>query len=181
MVAHQHSPAPKWQTPDFRHQSLSPALKNWLYDPRSLTQKLLARSKGQFRVEVLDQRIQRVLPSEYRILSLPHRRWAVVREVLLYGKQQPWVYARTIIPLSTLKGPLRRLHYLGNRPLGAAIFADPSLRRQAFEIAHFRSEHLPPRQRKLKPSWGRRSVFVVKGKKLLVGETFLAPLMDSLV
>lgn len=173
---------PHWQKASYQHRSLSPAmpsvLKAWLFDTSSLTQKLISHSNKEFHVEVLQQKIERAQRSEYRALKLNHRRWAVVREVILYGHTIPWVYARTVIPLSTLRGKLRRLHYLGSRPLGGTLFADPSLRRKNIEIAQVNAPHLRHSAKRLKPLWGRRSLFIIKNKPLLVGEIFLADLIE---
>ena len=144
-----------------------------------MTQKLVDQSSGEFRVEVLQQRIQAARLSEYRALTLNHRRWALVREVLLHGNGKPWVYARTIIPLSTLKGYLRHLHFLGNRPLGEALFKDPTMQRNNLQLAAIKPEHLPRNARKLQPAWGRRSTFRLRGKSLLVAEIFLQDLLKA--
>ncbi|MGH1484696.1 MAG: chorismate--pyruvate lyase family protein [Cellvibrionaceae bacterium] len=199
-----HKPAswqrgPKWQATSFQHNQLPKHLSAWLLDQGSLTQKLVERSQGRLRVKVLQQRIQAARLSEYKALAQPvhskrssakptskpiafnTRRWAVVREVVLYGNDVPWVYARTIIPLLTLKGSLRRLHYLGNKPLGGALFADPSMRRQGLELAEITTQDLPPNAQSLHASkgsiWGRRSLFFLKNKPLLVCEVFLEKLI----
>lgn len=179
---------PKWQPASFRHQQLPSNLKQWLFDSGSLTKKLIEYSNNQLRVEVIDQRIKRARFSEYNALKLKHHHYAVVREVILYGAETPLVYARTIMPLSTLKGSLRRLYYLGNRPLGEALFADPTMRRGELEIARVKSSSLPTRilplskstqhrrpteQVPLQQCWGRRSLFFLQNRPLLVCEIFL--------
>ncbi len=176
---------PKWQPASFKHRQLSSELKQWLFDPDSLTKKLIDYSNNQLRVEVIDQRIKRARFSEYKALKLKHHQYAVVREVILYGAETPLVYARTIMPLSTLKGPLRRLYYLGNRPLGGALFADPTMRRGELEVAMIGSNSLPAKavrppgkiksvnKAALQQCWGRRSLFFLRNKPLLVCEIFL--------
>ncbi len=159
------------------HRYPNATLKSWLLDTGSLTKKLVSLSQGNFRVQVLQQSLQRPRLSECRALKISSRRWAVVREVILYGNSTPWVYARTVIPLSSLKGELRRLHDLGNRPLGGALFSDPSLRREALEIAPVLRQHLPTCPLSAKPAWGRRSLFLLKRKPLLVAEIFLDDLL----
>jgi len=179
---------PKWQPTSFRHQQLPNKLKQWLFDSGSLTKKLIDYSNNQLRVEVIDQRIKRARFSEYKALKLKHHQYAVVREVILYGAETPLVYARTIMPLSTLKGSLRRLYYLGNQPLGGALFADPTMRRGELEIARVKSNLLPTKTLSLSKSahdkqsivqappqqcWGRRSLFFLQNRPLLVCEIFL--------
>lgn len=189
---------PLWQTVSHKHKNLPSTLKQWLFDPSSLTKKLIDYSAGQLRVEVINQRIRRARFSEYKALKLAHHKYVVVREVVLYGQEIPLVYARTIMPLSTLKGPLRRLYYLGNRPLGGALFADPSMRRGELEVAPIGQNYLPNRtlnsfSKNLNSShqpissqhnpyhhcWGRRSLFFLKNKPLLVCEIFLPNLIDK--
>jgi chorismate--pyruvate lyase len=112
------------------------------------------------------------------LLGIPHRQQALVREVILLGCDTPWVFARSVIPLSTLTGRLRSLSKLDNRPLGALLFQDPNLQRSNMEVARISSQHryLPP---SLKAShqecWGRRSKFLLDNKPLLVSEVFLDP------
>jgi chorismate--pyruvate lyase len=149
---------------------------DWLLDKSSLTQKLIEKSQGHFRVELLQQSIHAISFAEKRALGLSPRQWAVSREVILYGNQTPWVYARTVIPISTLKGALRRLYYLGNKPLGEALFADPSMKRESVEIAQFHCQHLPIAPAINAATWGRRSVFRLSNKPLLVSEIFLPDL-----
>ena len=68
---------------------------------------------------------------------------------------------------------------LGNRPLGAFLFADPGMQRGPVELACIRKGQAMFSEASLglnqKPAevWGRRSVFRVGGKPLLVAELFL--------
>jgi len=140
----------------------------WLHDQRSLTAQLRQLSGGQLTVELLNQRVGLPNSSEQRQLQLAPRQWAMVREVILCGGGQPWVFARTVVPLQTLSGPLRHLRQLGSRPLGEALFAQPTLLRSSFEIADCRRFTTSAGAH-----WGRRSRFTVLGRPLLVAEVFL--------
>ena len=148
----------------------------WLLDRGSLTQRLTTASHGAFRVQILRQQIMRPQLSEQQLLHMPNRSLAVVREVLLYGNDQPWVFARSILPLTSLTGAQRRLRKLDNRPLGALLFADPGMRRGSMQIGRIEARNLPlPNNLNgaTKPLWGRRSVFYIDTKPLLVSEIFL--------
>jgi chorismate lyase len=152
------------------------ALRGWLLDRGSLTQRLIDASNDAFRVEVLNQRMALPLLSEARALGLPTHQRALVREVVLYGCDEPWVYARSIIPVKTLTGRLRSLRKLDNRPLGALLFNDRSMQRGDIEIACMNTAtHLQPSLPKNIEGtvWGRRSVFTLDQKPLLVSEMFL--------
>ena len=179
MLLSQLQTEPLWQLPDHIQQPLVSPHKEWLFDKGSLTQKLIEKSFGQFRVEVLQQCVRAIQFSERKALAIATRRWGVVREVVLYGNNTPWVYARTVIPLPTLQGSLRRFHYLGDQPLGKQLFKDPSMRRESLELARLSPGQLPRRLGVLVPTWGRRSVFRLSNKPLLVSEIFLPELFAT--
>lgn len=159
--------------------SLRPRLREWLLDPGSLTQRLVDACDGQFRVEVLSQGYGRPERNEARLLRMRIGQRALIREVRLYCGDEPWVFARTVIPHRTLSGPRRRLLFLGNKPLGAVLFADPSMRRDEMQISCIRPDHelhrhaLGSGKGSSEPIWGRRSVFYLNEQPLLVSEVFL--------
>ena len=113
------------------------------------------------------------------VLNMPESSLGWVRQVQLLCDGKPWVYARTIIPLTSLRGRLRRLAHLGTRPLGGMLFADPGMRREIVELACIRKgqDMYAAATRGLtgKPDcvWGRRAVFRIARKPLLVSEVFL--------
>jgi len=151
---------------------------SWLSDTGSLTDRLLTLSQGDLRVKIINQRLQRPRLSERQKLCLDNRALALVREVILYGLNQPWVYARSVLPLTTMTGRLRKLRQLDNRPLGALLFNDPSMTREPVQVACFKSIPLLNRAQldaSVSPLWGRRSVFRLDKKPLLVSEIFLHP------
>ena len=152
------------------------ALRPWLLDRGSLTERLIRASKGQFEVKILFQGMGVPQLSEQRALELPVRQRALIREVILFGNHQPWVHARSIIPIKTLTGRLRKLRKLDNRPLGALLFSDPGMARGPIEISNL--PMLEPWSSSVRstygsPLQGRRSLFWLDGKPLLVSEVFL--------
>lgn len=154
----------------------------WLADTGSLTDRLRKACREELQVIPLRQAWSRPLLSEARVLAAkPHHR-ALIREVHLVCGPATWVYARSIIPQATLTGRRRRLKRLGSRPLGALLFADPSLRRGPMEVAEIQPRHAlfasaAGRLTTLPASiWGRRSVFFLGGRPLLVHEIFLPQL-----
>lgn len=157
----------------------------WLRDPSSLTQRVQSACAGAFRVAVLSQAWRRPARSEARRLGLRPGVRAFVREVCLMCDDTPWVYASTVIPRATLSGEQRGLARLRTRPLGAVLFADPTMRRREVEIArlvpggclyaHARAVLAqPPRE-----IWARRSLFLLRNKPLLVTEAFLPAIADA--
>jgi len=157
-------------------------LQQWLLDQSSLTDKLVKASKGDFRVRLLRQNWQRPSLSEARLLELPWHQWVRVREVLLCGHGSSWVYARTLFPVETLKGKLGWLRMLKTRPLGAVLFNNYQTRRSNFEIARLDQRSQLPKQLfgETEWLWGRRSVFEMNKKTMLVAEIFLPALEKHL-
>ena len=148
----------------------------WLYDDSSLTAKIINACGGNFRVEVLSERRTTPTPDEIQALGLRYRSHAIIRQVLLYCDDTPWVYARSVIPMTTLIGPLRRLSKLGNKPLGAILFSNKRIIRSHMEITGLNPEHPCYRWtqhagNELIP--GRRSIFSLYKKNVLVSEFFL--------
>ena len=162
---------PRQQSP--LHPSTN--LRSWLLDPGSLTSKLLKLSNGEFSVEVLQQIHARAHRSEALALGVGVHERCLIREVILRGHNQPWVFARSVLPLRSLTGTLRHLRKQGTRPLGAFLFSQPHLKRSAIALASISSHHayLPAALMGTTSVWGRRSVFSLNAKPLLVSEVFL--------
>lgn len=165
------------------HQRPHPAVYRALLDAGSLTAKLITLSNGCFRVEVLRQAIARPTLSEQLCLGIDRRQLALVREVVLLGNNRPWIFARSVLPLTSLTGPLRRLRKQDNRPLGAFLFSQPYLRRSAIALARISGHHgyLPDHLVGADTAWGRRSIFYLSAKPLLVSEVFLDNLSQLLI
>ena len=173
-----HSRDPAWRpAATFNSGRLAAPIRRWLLDEGSLTAHLIRASGGDFRVQRLRQGWQCPLRSESRSLELPPRQQALIREVALVCEGDAWVFARSVIPASTLTGSLRHLRQLHNESLGALIFQDTSLVRSTFELALIAGDatYIDARYHQQKPAWGRRSRFEVQGKPLLVSEVFLQP------
>lgn len=176
----QNSAATRWRPYRcFLRSTLPAELGSWLLDTASLTLRLQQLCPGRFRVRVLSQAGGSPRADEARLLGMPQGQRAIVRQVQLLCDGQPWIYARTVIPVTSLRGRLRRLAHLGTRPLGGMLFADRGMRRGSVQLARIRAgqalhatataglEPPPPEV------WGRRSVFRIAGRPLLVSEIFL--------
>ncbi len=165
------------------HQRPPRVLHTWLDDGGSLTARLVALSEGQFRVEVLQQYLALPSREEQQALGMARPSRALIREVILMGCNQPWVFARSVLPLSSLSGRLRHLRKQRNRPLGAFLFSQPQLERSPIAVAAFNTHdgYLPASIPCPYPLWGRRSIFALDGKPLLVSEVFLPALCDQLL
>lgn len=173
----------RWHTVNAASRAqLPPRWRPWLLDDSSLTAKLQARSRGHLQVQVLAQYRGRPRLSEARLLRLPPLRQCVIREVLLKGPGGvPWVFARSLFPLTSLTGRLRHLTRLANRPLGAYLFSHPRLERSPIQVAALPPGECTsaPEPVRNQPLWGRRSLFYLYNKPLLVSEIFLPALLES--
>ncbi len=163
----------------FLRSSLPRGLSGWLLDTASLTLRLQRLCPGKFQVQVLSQAWDAPGIDEARVLGMRPAGLAIIRQVHLLCDGQPWVYARTVIPATSLRGKLQRLAKLGTRPLGGVLFADPGMQRGPVELARICREesvyqaatgHLPQAPAEI---WGRRAVFRLSGRPLLVSEVFL--------
>lgn len=159
--------------------SIPEHLSAWLFDSGSLTQRLIESCPGPFSIRVLSQGWGRPLLNEAQRLGMRRAHYALIRQVHLCCDGIPWVFARTIIPARTLTGSHRRLAHLGSKSLGAVLFANHNLQRSEMELAciakgqqiyTLATEHLPGEARNL---WGRRSLFTLRKRALLVSEIFL--------
>lgn len=153
-------------------------LRPWLLDKGSLTARLQAKSEGRFCVQLLRQFWYTASHSEARLLGIAPRARVLVREVLLRGNDQAWVFARSIFPHSSLQGSLRRMGKFDNRPLGAFLFSQAGMRRGPMEVSRFSC--VGSSSDADEAVWGRRSVFYIDNKPLLVSEVFLPEFIASL-
>jgi len=166
----------KWRDcHQYRGDQLPAATKLWLLDSGSLTQRLITASNNTFSVQVLFQQWQRPRLSERQLLNMGHRELAIVREVALLCGGESWVFARSVIPASSVMGPLNHLRKLSSSPLGEMLFRDPSMRRAPFQLASVAGDsgQIPKVLQQSQPLWGRRSRFELQGKALMVSELFL--------
>jgi chorismate--pyruvate lyase len=156
--------------------------RSWLLDRGSLTARIQERCPA-FRVKVVFQGLRRANRDETFIQTVPRRR-VLVREVYLMCRRTPVVFAHSVVDPAALRGPWRRLARLGSRPLGAALFADPRIRRQPLHSRKLSRHHelfaracalLPVRPAHL---WARRSLFLLGKSPILVTEVFLPGILE---
>ena len=171
----------QWHTAQRR---LMPAsLRGWLTDSGSLTRLLQQHNQYDFAVNSLGNSWMRPLVDESMILQRPSTEMAYQREVQLLDGEQANVYARTVIPLATFHTMKQRFTALGNKPLGELLFTDPTVQRGDIQIAYLKPGQwlyemaLLDEDERPDALWGRRSLFYLQGKPLLVNEIFLPALL----
>lgn len=159
----------------------APALRRWLTDNGSMTQKLKAHSTV-FGVDCLHQRTAICLPDEAAMIGLrrPGRVWE--REVLLKCDERPVVFAHTVVPMTATATDWPLFSALGNRSLGPTLFDDPLVRHGELEYARLAAGH--PLMRRARLALGldgpdgqalcaRRRLYRRRGGLLLVTEVLL--------
>ena len=155
-----------------------------LSDRGSLTTRLKARF-ADFAVQPLSVSHGRAHLDEMPALGLTFRQAALIRNVLLLGNRQAVVFAHSVLPLYSLRGPWLGLHQLGNQPLGAALFGNPQIKRTALRFQKLHARHalyqqavanIDPKPHYL---WARRSVFHLHKANIMVTEVFLPELVAA--
>jgi chorismate--pyruvate lyase len=153
--------------------------RDWLTDRGSLTKRLSAA--GGFSVALLKQRLETPSLDELGKLHLTPGELAWVREVALLCDGHPLVFAHSVLPRRP-RGPLQRwLTRLGNRSLGALLFAHPNFVRGRLSTRKIDPRH-PLYWRCVKALglsenppdafWARRSSFAFGRQSVLVTEAF---------
>jgi chorismate--pyruvate lyase len=159
-------------------------LRDWLENRASLTARIRARCTT-FEVRVLRQRVARPLTDELAVLGLRAHSVALIREVLLVADGVPVVFAHSVVLPRHVRGVWHLVAGLGTQPLGAVLFADPAVTRGRLHFRQLDARDLrwqlaaeaiagtPPKR-----MWARRSVFLRRGRPLLVTEVLLPSLFE---
>ncbi len=153
--------------------------RNWLFNADSLTQRLVSLSNNQFNVEVLSESWQSIRGDECQKLGITVDKRCWVREVLLYGENTAWVYARSVAVETSLNHRQYNLSNIGSKPLGAILFSDDNFKRSPLEAARYPVSLLPTHQQYLN-LWARRSSFINNEVNVLVQEIFLPAFWQKL-
>ncbi len=165
---------------------LSGAYRKCLIDNGSLTARLKARYTD-FEVRPVLLKNAKSFADESALLGLKASQHALIREVLLMGNNQPVVFAHSVLPHASLRGAWRSLGKLGNKPLGAALFANPKVKRTPLEYKKLSRQHpismrlAGHAQTSPKALWARRSIFSLNCAKILVTEVFLEQLLSPVI
>lgn len=173
-----HALLPAWRA---ARPGLDRCWRWWLYGQDSLTQRLVARSTA-FEVVRLAEGKGRLAWDEQQLLGGTER-FGWVREVALVTDGTAVVFARSVLPFTAVHAwPL--FFRVGNRPLGALLFADPTIVRSRLTAAVIRPGHFLGRRAAAHclvlleanaQLWARRSLFWRRRRPLLVQELFLPP------
>ena len=159
-------------------------LRVWLTGRDSLTASLKS-AIANFNLIRLKQTLQYPNVDERRELGLRSRSLAVVREVLLQDGDKVLVFAHSVVASNDLRGVWRGLSRLGTRPLAEMLFSDPRVVRLPIEYRQLDRRHPLYRRAEQVATvtenalWARRSVFLKRGRPLLVTELFLSKVVGG--
>ena len=135
---------------------------SWLNEPGSITSRIKLFSN--FRLKLL-----RDGPGEVDIIEddliVANYEENNTREVILYSDEKPLIYAKSIIPLATIRLGLGVLGNLKENPLGDILFSNPEIKKKYMLFAKFQSNE--------KIFYGRKGIYTVKSYPFSVCEIFL--------
>ena len=110
-------------------------IKSWLLEEGPITERI--KSNGDFELELVKDKVDFVRDDEKSFLGNIDGK-IKVREVFLRENNKPKVWARSCIPLKTIKGGLSSLGELGNKPLGDILFEKDVFKKKDVLYSSFR-------------------------------------------
>ena len=135
---------------------------SWLNEAGSITSRI--KSFSNFKLKLLKDG-----PGEVDIteddLIISNYEENNIREVILLSNEEPLIYAKSIIPLETIKLGLNILGNLKENPLGDILFSNPEIKKKYMLFARFQSKE--------EIFYGRKGIYTVKGYPFSVCEIFL--------
>jgi chorismate--pyruvate lyase len=174
-----HGSAPWTPWPDAHPRAPRRAVIDLLRCETSLTAALRDHSGDRLGLAVVRQEDSDLHKLQAGTLTAAR---GVVREVVLSGAGQPWVFAQTLIPLATISAH-PWLVRMGEKPLGDALFHHDGVERSDLSFATLgpgtalfeRVAALSLRD-SADLLWARRSYFYLGQQRLLITEVFLPAL-----
>ena len=135
---------------------------SWLNEAGSITSRI--KSFSNFKLKLLKDG-----PGEVDIIEddliISNYQENKIREVILLSNEEPLIYAKSIIPLETIKLGLNILGNLKENPLGDILFSNPEIKKKYMLFARFQSKE--------EIFYGRKGIYTVKGYPFSVCEIFL--------
>lgn len=152
-----------WNTYEaIEHELTNAEIKSWLLEQGPITKRI--KSIAEFRLELIQDELSDATDDEILFLKIDSEEIRI-REVILYGNENPMVFARTIIPNTTIEKGLKELGKIGNKPLGDILFEKDIFSKEDIVFATFKDEE--------SLFWGRKIKYTVKDQPFSVMEVFL--------
>ena len=152
-----------WMTyKEMINQVKNDSIKSWLSESGPITKRISANEN--FELNLLREEIDEVDETEKKYLG-NFIGDIKVREVVLLGNKVPKVYAKSLIPVKTIKKGFSKLGSLGTKPLGDILFEKNIFNKIDVMYSSFVHED--------SIFWGRKTKYLVKNLPFSVMEIFL--------
>ena len=152
-----------WNTYEaIEHELTNTEIKSWLLEQGPITKRI--KSIAEFRLELIQDELSDATDDEILFLKIDSEEIRI-REVILYGNEIPIVFARTIIPNTTIEKGLKELGKIGNKPLGDILFEKDIFSKEDIVFESFKDKE--------SLFWGRKIKYTVKDQPFSVMEVFL--------
>ena len=135
---------------------------SWLNESGSITSRI--KSFSNFRLKLLRDGPGEVNAAEDDLIIKNYKE-NNIREVVLFSDEEPFIYAKSILPLETIRLGLDALGNLKENPLGDILFSNPEIKKKYMLFAKFESNK--------RIFYGRKGIYTVKGYPFSVCEIFL--------
>lgn len=152
-----------WTSIESIESKVDASILSWLSESGPITNRIKLSQK--FELELLNDEIDEISKEEELFLNSVSETFRV-RRVILLGNNTPVVYAKSVIPSSTIENGLSSLGKIGNAPLGDILFTPGVFTKLEMVCASFLSEEK-------NVYWGRKIKYSVNSEPISVMEVFL--------
>ena len=152
-----------WTTIESIESKVNKSILSWLLESGPITNRI--KLSQEFELELLNDEIDEISKEEELFLNSVSKTFRV-RRVILLGNNTPVVYAKSVIPSSTIENGLSSLGKIGNAPLGDILFTPGVFTKLEMVCASFLSKEK-------NVYWGRKIKYSVNSEPISVMEVFL--------
>ena len=152
-----------WTSIESIESKVDTSIFSWLSESGPITNRIKLSQK--FELELLNDEIDEISKEEKLFLNSVSGTFRV-RRVILLGNNTPVVYAKSVIPSSTIENGLSSLGKIGNAPLGDILFTPGVFTKLEMVCASFLSKEK-------NVYWGRKIKYSVNSEPISVMEVFL--------
>ena len=152
-----------WTSIESIESKVDASILSWLSESGPITNRIKLSQK--FELELLNDEIDEISKEEKLFLNSVSETFRV-RRVILLGNNTPVVYAKSVIPSSTIENGLSSLGKIGNAPLGDILFTPGVFTKLEMVCASFLSKEK-------NVYWGRKIKYSVNSEPISVMEVFL--------
>jgi chorismate--pyruvate lyase len=152
-----------WTSIESIESKVDASILSWLSESGPITNRI--KLSQEFELELLNDEIDEISKEEELFLNSVSETFRV-RRVILLGNNTPVVYAKSVIPSSTIENGLSSLGKIGNAPLGDILFTPGVFTKLEMVCASFLSKEK-------NVYWGRKIKYSVNSEPISVMEVFL--------